>query len=51
MSNEECRHGMNPTYCADCLGHKSADEEEDDIGREMVSNLLRFNSKKSEREV
>jgi hypothetical protein len=26
--DNECIHGMIPAYCADCLGHKDADEEE-----------------------
>lgn len=30
-ADEDCKHGMNPAWCADCLGHKDADEEEIDI--------------------
>lgn len=27
--DDECKHGMNSEWCADCLGHLSAEEEED----------------------
>lgn len=49
--DNECKHGMIAAYCAYCLGHKDADEEEDEIGLKMVSNLLRFNTQKRKREM
>jgi hypothetical protein len=49
MTNEECKHGMNPEWCADCLGHKDLEEKERELGFQMVSNLLRHNKASDER--
>lgn len=45
MNEKECKHGMNPEWCADCLGHIDSEEEERKLEREMVSSLLRSYNK------
>lgn len=40
---EECKHGMNPQWCAECLQLKTPEEEQELLENQMIKLAERFN--------
>ncbi len=43
MDGEECKHGMNPEWCANCKGLKTPEEEEQESDNALDKMLERWN--------
>jgi hypothetical protein len=39
----ECKHGMNPEWCAECKGLKTPEEEQRELDEGMIKLAERFN--------
>lgn len=37
---DECIHGMNPEWCAQCLNHKSPEEQEKEETKEFFKDIF-----------
>lgn len=35
--DNECKHGMNPDWCADCKGLLTPEEEEKEINKDILN--------------
>lgn len=41
----ECKHGMNPQWCAECLDIKTPEEEQELLDQQMIKLAERFNER------
>jgi len=45
LTYDECKHGMNPEWCAECKGLKTPEQEQELLDQAMIKLAERFNGR------